>query len=279
MHYDVMQYNSIYILYFVRIINHAESIVGDSFSLAFSDNFIILQQAKYTISSLVMRRTINLSYVRRWLVWGTQRSVWIRRRTRARCVECLPRKLWDRIILFVFTCCLITFLRAFFGIGLAPEGTYITSMRPTTSTSGPPIPPRSELSRKEDPRGRGGGEMQVIVDWHGDYELFPSARFIFLSASIPQDAFPDPTPARVSPPEVDVPFSVTTGIGAPTDVSVPHFGVPYDPFRLDFREEEEVDSADHGLYPVVEPPSTVERPIASTRMRRFTRRRLAEDCL
>jgi hypothetical protein len=230
-----------------------------------------------------MRRAIqgsNISYMERWLVWGTQRSVWIRRRTRARCNEYLPRKLWDRIVLLMFTCCLITFLRAFFGIGFVQEGTYtleVTSTHPTTPSSGSPIPPRSQLPRKEDPRERGGGEMQAIVDWHGDYELFPSARFIFSPASIPQDAFPDPTPALVSRPEVDVPFSIATGIDAPTDVSVPYFGVPYDPFRLDFREEEEVDSAKHGLYPVAEPPSTAER--SSARMRRFARRRLAEDYL
>ncbi|KAF9221635.1 hypothetical protein BS17DRAFT_257418 [Gyrodon lividus] len=211
------------------------------------------------IPSLIMRRAIqdiNLSSVERWFVWGTQRSVWILKGTRARCIEHLPRKLWGKIVLLMFTCCLVTFLRAFFGIGFVEEGTCtlkVTSIHSTPSSSDySPTSHGNGLPSKECPGEGDRGRMQVMEDWHGDYELFPTG-FIFSPASIPQDAFPDPTPALASLPKVDV--------------------VPYDPFRLDFRDVVE----DGESHRIAEPPNTAKR--SSTRRRQLARCLLADGCL
>lgn len=202
-------------------------------------------------------------------------------RTRGYHVE-LPRNLWDRVVFSMFTYCLFIFLHAFFGFGAVDEDLH--------ALNDPFVVPRATLSisspgnrRSGAPNGgqemRPRGMTRVMVDWHGNYELLPStASALVAPASIPQDAFPDPTPPLVRPGRsrtIDSFLTVTTNAKIPVDNPFTFHGTPYDPFRLEFE-----DSADggeiRGLYLVAEPPKTASQ---GARARRFGRCLPGEACL
>lgn len=194
--------------------------------------------------------------VKRSFVRAQKRGV----RTRASYVE-LPRKLWDRVILLMFTCCLFAFFRAFFGFGPVDEKLRASSdifVHSHATFSNSPLWNRDSVASNEGREVR-AGVTRVMVDWHGNYELLPSVSAMVSPASIPQDAFPDPTPGVVRAGRGRVldkgTLSTTTKATTPADNPFTFYGVPYDPFRLEFE-----DSVDGGeirrLYPVVGPPRT-----------------------
>ncbi|KAF8133790.1 hypothetical protein EV363DRAFT_1324638 [Boletus edulis] len=198
----------------------------------------------------------------------------------------LPRHLWDRIVLLMFICCLFVFLHAFFGFGVVDEdlrGLNDASALPrATLFVSSPRNQGSGASNRGRTRARGASRVtRVMVDWHGNYELFSSTTSAPLSpASIPQDAFPDPTPplavkARGRVPDEGFP-SMTTDVKTPVDISFGFYGVPYDPFRLEFGDS--VDEGEvRGLYPIAGPPRTAQQ---RARTRRFGRcLPEGEDCL
>ena len=194
-------------------------------------------------------------------------------RTRA-CYIQLPRKLWDRIALLMFTCCLFTFLHAFFGFGPVDEDDTIVQ-RATLSIS--PQWSRGSVASNE---MRGWGVTRVMVDWHGNYELLPSTTSALISpASIPQDAFPDPTPALVKEgrgrAQDERSLSMAAKVKTPVDIPFTFYGTPYDPFRLEF-EDSAGGSEIHVLYPVGGPPRTAPK---GARTRRFGRCLSGEVCL
>ncbi|KAG8214598.1 hypothetical protein J3R82DRAFT_9668 [Butyriboletus roseoflavus] len=195
------------------------------------------------------------------------RSIWARA-----CHVKLPRKRWDRIVLLMFICCLFIFLHAFLGFGLVNEDLRTlndTFVHPLTPLSISPPWNRRSVPSSEEQKIRAPGVTRVMLDWHGNYELLPS------TASIPQDAFPDPTPALVRAEQGggldEGSPSMTTKIKTPVDIPPTLYGTPYDPFRLAF--EDSIDGGEyHGLYPVTGPPRTA-------RTRRFGRCLPAEVCL
>lgn len=195
------------------------------------------------------------------------------RGTRARaCHIELPRKLWDRIVLFMFICCLFAFLHAFLGFGLVNEDVRTLSdtfVHPRTPLSISPSWNRHSVASNKGQEIRAQSVTRVMLDWNGNYELLPS------TASIPQDAFPDPTPALIKAERGrgldEGSPSMTTKVKTPVDVPPTFYGTPYDPYRLVF--EDSIDGGEyHGLYPVVGPPKTA-------RTRRFGRCLPGEVCL
>ncbi|KAH0832059.1 hypothetical protein J3R83DRAFT_12967 [Lanmaoa asiatica] len=164
-------------------------------------------------------------------------------RTRACYIE-LPSNLWDRIVLFMFTCCLFTFLHAFFGFGSANEDLRAlndTFVHPHTTPSISLLWNRGSVASNEDQRIRARRMTRVMVDWRGNYELLPSTTSALVSpASVPQDAFPDPTPAPVRTERGQAldqgSLSTITKVKTPVDVPSPFYGIPYDPFQLEFED-------------------------------------------
>lgn len=218
-------------------------------------------------------RTLKLR-VKRSLARAPKRGT----RTRA-CYIQLPRKLWDRIVLLIFTCCLFIFLRAFFGFGLvdedlrAPNGTF---GHPRAALSMSPQWNRGPVASNEYQEMRARDVARVMVDWHGNYELLPSTTSALVSpASISQDVYPDPTPALVRGGRGrarEGSLAMTTKVSTPADIPFTFYGTPYDPFRLEF--EDSVDGG--GLYPVAGPPRTAPQ---GGRARRFGRCFSGEACL
>lgn len=204
-----------------------------------------------------------------------------KRRTRARaCHIGLPQKLWDRIVLVMFTCSLFIFLHALLGFGAIDEDLRASkdpSVLPnaTLSISSPRNQGQSASSGEKETIGRG-----VMVDWHGDYGFLPSATSPLVSpALIPQDAFPDPTPALVGAGHRrafdERAASTITRPKAPVNTPFMFDGTPYDPFRLEFQDS--VDEGEvRGLYPIAEPSRTAPQ---GTRTRRFGRCFPGEACL
>jgi len=199
-------------------------------------------------------------------------------RTRACYIE-LPRKLWDRVIMFMFICCLFAFFRAFFGFGPVDENLRTSNdifVHPHATFSDPPLWNGDSVASNEGQEVRARGVTRVMVDWHGNYELLPSTSALVSPASIPQDAFPDPTPGVVRAGRGRVldkgSVSTTTKARTPADNPFTFYEVPYDPFRLEFE-----DSVDGGeirrLYPVAGPAPQ------GGRTRRFGRCLAREACL
>ncbi|KIJ64649.1 hypothetical protein HYDPIDRAFT_28582 [Hydnomerulius pinastri MD-312] len=182
----------------------------------------------------------------------------------------------------MFTYCLVTFLRSLLGLNFVEDGTCTlnaTFVRPIASL----VPQQSQAGNAEGPRkagpARAGGEMQMMVDWHGDYDLWKNSDGAFAPASIPQDAFPDPTSPAEAEESAGSPPSTTAGVDEMMRldrgiIPTPRYKLPYDPFHLDFQDLE--DTRDR-LYPVQAPPRTAQR--SSPRRRRFGRCSLSEDCL
>lgn len=199
-------------------------------------------------------------------------------RTRAGYTE-LPRKLWDRIVLFIFTCCLFVFLRALFGFGDVDVDVRVLNdafVHPRTPISISPPWNRHSVASNEGQKIRTPSVTRVMVDWHGNYELLSSTALVLVSPpSIPQDAFPDPTPALVRAERGrgldEGLLSMTAKVKTPVDIPSAFYGTPHDPFQLVF--EGSVDGGEyHGLYPVAGPPRTA-------RTRRFGRCFPGEACL
>jgi hypothetical protein len=221
-------------------------------------------------------RTLKLR-IKRSFVRAPKRGT----RTRA-CYIQLPRKLSDRIVLLMFICCLFIFLRAFFGFGPVDEDLRAlnnTFVHPRATLSRSPQWNRGSVASNEDQEMRARGVTRVMVDWHGNYELLPSTTSALVSpASIPQDAFPDPTPALVRGGRGrarEGSLSMTTKVRTSVDIPFTFYGAPYDPFRLEF--EDSVGGGDiRGLYPVAGPPRTA--PLGG-RARRFGRCLSGEACL
>lgn len=224
------------------------------------------------ISRLDVRVRIHkLQRIKRSLAESLKR----RTMTRTRYVESTS-KLWDRIILFLFACSSVVFFRAFLGLGKVNEDMRAlnnTFVYPRASLSVPSPPNQGLVTPNGDQRTHRQGLSRVMVGWDRNHELLPgSPSATVLPASIPQDAFPDPTPTVVRAEDEQalqqVFLPVTTHANTPADV-------PYDPFRRAFDGGVE-GGGYRGLYPVAGPPRT---PLPSVRTRRFGRCLVGEACL
>lgn len=204
-----------------------------------------------------------------------------KRRTRAQGYHFeLPRNLRDRIILLMFTCCLFTFLHAFFGFSFVDEDVHALNdtfayQRTRFSTSSP----WSSVTSNENQKIRAQGTTRVMVDRYGNYELFPSTASTLVSpAPVPQDTSPDPTPVLVRAERrrarAEGSHSTATNVKTSVDTPFAFDRKLYDPSRLELEDSDE-GSENHGLYPVAGPLRTA---LQGARPRRFGRCLPGEAC-
>lgn len=202
--------------------------------------------------------------------------------TRARtCCIGLPRGLWDRIILLMFTCCLFIFLHALFGFGGEDEALHASSVHPRAPLFTSPPWSRGSAASSKDQKIRTQATTRVMMqmDRHGNSEFLPSTASALISTpKIPQDAFPDPTSALVRTEHARAlgggSHSMTTKVKTSEDILFTPRGNSYDSFRLEF-EDPAKGGENHGLYPVAAPPKTVQ---TGARRRRFGRCLPGEAC-
>ncbi|KAH7885278.1 hypothetical protein F5I97DRAFT_1928677 [Phlebopus sp. FC_14] len=211
--------------------------------------------------------TRNLARIRRKSVARAKHALWAVRTSFHQCVKHIPQQPQDRVVLFMFTCCLITFTRALLGLGFEEKGP-CTFHIIQGSPSLPGMPNRKAS-------GSAVNKMCTTLGWQEDV-FFTDNAFGAAPASIPQDAFPDPTPAQYLPV---IPASPTNAVHA-SRLSQDRMafgynynadGLPFDPFRLEFS-----DFQGEQAYPLQELPSTSQK--AAKRGRRFGRRLLSENC-
>lgn len=193
----------------------------------------------------------------------------------------LPLRLWDRIILFMFICCLFTFLHALLGFGVADHdlnASNHTKFRTPLFT--PPLQSWNAAGANENWRILAQGGAQMMVDWHGNYELLPSTTSDNpISAAMIAQAFPGPTSASFRSghhgAEGKASHSMTIEVETSVDIPLTLHGDLYDPFQLGFEGSVE-GGEDRGRYPVTGQPRTVS---PRARKRRFGRCLPEDVCL
>ncbi|KAG9315773.1 hypothetical protein JVU11DRAFT_3422 [Chiua virens] len=191
----------------------------------------------------------------------------------------LPKTSWDKVVLLMFICALFTFLHAFFGFGLGEEDLHTEDSPPTLwNPSISPLWRQSPLPSDQNRKTRPQVMSRVMVDWHGNYELLPSTTPLVAPASVPQNAFPDPTPAQPVGAErgrvVQEPLFMTARVKTPDHVPFTFYENPHDPFQLEF--EGIGGDGRHQLYPV----AGSSRPAPQdARLWRFGRCLGGEGCL
>ncbi|KAH7928460.1 hypothetical protein BV22DRAFT_209693 [Leucogyrophana mollusca] len=150
----------------------------------------------------------------------------------------IPKGMWDRGVLFAFSFCLLLFLRALTGLGDVEDVScpaHLPRFPPSLASAIELGTVRARLPHV--PR-------QVVIDWHGDYELLtkhsPPHDIPPAPAAIPQDAFPGPTAfdSITQPqPSQAYPSSSPPGQEHTPLPGVPFYydtyAMPYDPFDLE----------------------------------------------
>ncbi|KAG1770894.1 hypothetical protein EV702DRAFT_1138507 [Suillus placidus] len=151
------------------------------------------------------------------------------------CLENLPKRKWDQVVMFMFLCALFPFLHALLGIGGEAEQ-YVN--RPAKATSEPP-----NKSQGNDTGGTALLRNQLLAsETHAVRNPEHTAHLTRAPIALaPQDAFPDPTSpvthSEIAPtlPSTSA-FAQTPKPGAPVWFQGDKWdGMPYDPFYLEFN--------------------------------------------
>ncbi|KAG2129109.1 hypothetical protein DEU56DRAFT_817592 [Suillus clintonianus] len=190
------------------------------------------------------------------------------------CLENLPKRKWDQVVMFMFIFALFPFLHALLGIGGKVEQ-HVS--RPAKATSGPP-----DTSQGSD-IGEATPLMNQLLasDTHAGYPVGVSEHITHPTrapiALTPQDAFPDPT-SPVSHSETTPTMPSASAFAQTPEPVAPAWlqedkngeGMPYDPFYLEFNGVSWSTPTKRSRQPLVQRTRSIRR------MQRVTFRRCSE---